>query len=101
MDWFTGQTLILTTTVSLSLECVGQTAIRDENERNATLLLFDRYGVNMEEQNNVKIFPMKCAQCKREIVDGMIYYHDKEKGFICEYCPGFAKGRLEVIEGGE
>lgn len=51
---------------------------------------------DMEKQENVKVFPVKCAQCKREIVDGMIYYHDKEKGFICEACPGFEKGGIEV-----
>lgn len=48
--------------------------------------------------DNVKTFPVKCAKCNREIVDGMIYYHDKEKGFICEYCPGFEKGGISIVE---
>ena len=52
----------------------------------------------MKKYDNVKIFPVKCVECKREIVDEMIYYHDKEKGFICEYCPGFSKGGIEINE---
>ena len=42
--------------------------------------------------DTVKNFPVKCVKCKREIPDGSIYYHDKEIGFICEWCPGFERG---------
>jgi len=41
---------------------------------------------------------VRCSKCKRKIVDGMIYYHHPKKGFICEYCPGFEKGGIEVVE---
>ena len=53
----------------------------------------------MTDLNNVVEFPVLCAECKREIVEGMIYYHDKEKGFICEFCPSFEKGGIEIAKG--
>lgn len=42
--------------------------------------------------------PVRCVKCKKDIEDGTIYYHDKNKGFICELCPGFEAGGLEPIK---
>ena len=47
---------------------------------------------------NVIDFPAICQGCKEVIEDGDIYYHDQDKGFICERCPGFEKG-LDLSEG--
>ncbi len=49
-----------------------------------------------EERDNVFQLKVLCAECKREIVDGMVYFHDKEKGYICECCPGFEKGGITL-----
>ena len=45
-------------------------------------------------------FPVKCIECQREISEGMIYYH-YDKGFVCEACPGFEKGGVQVKPEGE
>lgn len=47
----------------------------------------------------IKVFPVKCQICQREIVDGMIYYSHPEHGFVGECCPQFGDGGIDVKEG--
>jgi len=44
----------------------------------------------------VKDFPVKCQQCNREIPEGAIFYKHPELGFVCEYCPAFNDGPVEL-----
>lgn len=39
-----------------------------------------------------------CRKCKREIPGGSIYYDHPTLGAVCEYCPEFNDGPLEVEE---
>lgn len=37
-----------------------------------------------------------CMVCKREIPEGSIYYKHPVHGIVCEYCPQFTDGGIEV-----
>ena len=39
-----------------------------------------------------------CQNCKREIPVGSIFYQHPKIGIVCEYCPQFKDGGMEVIE---
>jgi len=41
-------------------------------------------------------FPVKCSICKRDIVEGMLYYTHPDHGFVGECCPQFDDGGVSV-----
>lgn len=40
----------------------------------------------------------KCQICQREIEDNMVYYKHPRYGIVCERCPQFEDGGVEVID---
>ena len=43
----------------------------------------------------------KCQRCLREMPSDCIYYKHPKYGIVCEYCPEFADGGMEVKDGKE
>lgn len=39
-----------------------------------------------------------CQICKRLLPDGTIIYQHPKHGIVCQYCPEFEDGGIEVIE---
>jgi len=42
-------------------------------------------------------FKVTCAICKREIVDGMLFYEHPKHGYVCECCSQFNDGDIKLI----
>ena len=54
--------------------------------------------MNKLEDDNVKIFKVICNICRREIVNEMLYYKHPKHGFVCEACPQFGDGGMDVMD---
>lgn len=46
--------------------------------------------------NDIIDFPVRCGQCNIEIDQGEIYYLHPKYGPVCENCPAFKDGGIEV-----
>ena len=40
-----------------------------------------------------------CAICKRVVPEGYLYYLHPKHGLVCEFCPEFKDGGIEVEDG--
>jgi len=47
--------------------------------------------------NNVLELHTLCQKCKNHIKKGEIFYKHPEHGIVCEYCPEFNDGGIEIV----
>lgn len=47
--------------------------------------------------NKVIDMPIKCASCKTEIGDGVIFKKVADIGFVCEFCSDKWDGDIKVV----
>jgi len=46
-------------------------------------------------------FPVRCQICQRLIEDGDLFYRHPSHGYICEHCPEFSEGPVEITKATE
>lgn len=47
---------------------------------------------------DIKELHIRCMICKREIPDGTLFYRHPKFGIVCEVCPQFRDGGVEIDE---
>ncbi len=51
----------------------------------------------MSELEAPTVLHKKCMICNLEIQDDGIFYKHPKHGIVCEYCPQFKDGGIEVV----